>query len=102
MARNLVSGDVPTPDGPRQAYAFDHEQGGRPSSVLAAVCGPVAATYLPGRRVAGIKLGDDLVEVHVVVANGTPIRADGQQVNTSLRPGHLVRPAARQLARGAQ
>ena len=37
VARNLISGDVPTPDGPRQAYVFDHEQAGRLSSVLAAV-----------------------------------------------------------------
>jgi hypothetical protein len=37
VARHLISGDVPTPDGPRQAYAFDHEQGGRATSVLAAV-----------------------------------------------------------------
>jgi hypothetical protein len=37
VARNLVSGDVPTPDGPRKAYAFDHEQAGRISSVLCAV-----------------------------------------------------------------
>ena len=37
-----------------------------------------------------------------VLVNGTPIRADGQQVNTDLRPGRLVRPAARQLARGAR
>lgn len=37
IARNLISGDVPTPDGPRQAYVFDHEQAGRLSSVLAAV-----------------------------------------------------------------
>jgi hypothetical protein len=37
VARNLISGDVPTPDGPRQAYLFDHEQAGRLSSVLAAV-----------------------------------------------------------------
>lgn len=37
IARNLISGDVPTPDGPRQAYLFDHEQAGRLSSVLAAV-----------------------------------------------------------------
>jgi hypothetical protein len=36
-ARNLISGDVPTPDGPRQAYVFDHEQAGRLSSVLAAI-----------------------------------------------------------------
>ncbi|MDN5857980.1 MAG: hypothetical protein L0H84_05095 [Pseudonocardia sp.] len=37
VARNLISGDVPTPDGPRQAYVFDHEQGGRLNSILAAV-----------------------------------------------------------------
>lgn len=37
VARNLISGEVPTPDGPRQAYVFDHEQGGRLNSVLVAV-----------------------------------------------------------------
>lgn len=37
VARRLMSGDVPTPDGHRQAYVFDHEQAGRPTSVLAAV-----------------------------------------------------------------
>lgn len=37
VARNLVSGTVPTPDGDRQAYLFDHEQAGRLTSVLAAV-----------------------------------------------------------------
>jgi hypothetical protein len=37
VARNLISGDVPTPDGPRPAYVFDHEQGGRLTSVLVAV-----------------------------------------------------------------
>ena len=37
MARNLVAGQVPTPDGPRQGYLFDHEQAGRVSTVLAAV-----------------------------------------------------------------
>lgn len=37
VARDLISGDVPDPDGPRQAYVFDHEQAGRRSSVLAAV-----------------------------------------------------------------
>jgi uncharacterized alkaline shock family protein YloU len=43
-----------------------------------------AATYLPGRRVTGIKLGDDRVEVHVVVANGTPIRDTAQQIHTAV------------------
>jgi len=37
VARNLISGDVPTPDGPRQAYVFDHEQAGRITSVLVAI-----------------------------------------------------------------
>jgi hypothetical protein len=37
VARNLISGDVPTPDGPRMGYVFDHEQAGRLTSVLAAV-----------------------------------------------------------------
>ena len=37
VARNIVTGDVPTPDGGRQGYVFDHEQVGRVSSVLVAV-----------------------------------------------------------------
>jgi hypothetical protein len=41
-----------------------------------------AATYLPGRRVTGIKLGGSLVEVHVVVAHATPIRDTAQQIHT--------------------
>ena len=37
VARSLISGEVPTPAGPRQAYVFDHEQAGRLTSVLVAV-----------------------------------------------------------------
>jgi hypothetical protein len=37
VARNLVTGSVPTPDGRRLAYVFDHEQAGRLSSVVCAV-----------------------------------------------------------------
>jgi len=37
VARNLISGMVPTPEGPRQGYVFDHEQAGRVGSALAAV-----------------------------------------------------------------
>ena len=36
VARRLMSGEVPTPDGHRQAYVFDHEQAGRVTSVVAA------------------------------------------------------------------
>jgi N-acyl-D-aspartate/D-glutamate deacylase len=42
---------------------------------------------------------DDPTGVQHVLVNGTPIRADGVQVNAHLRPGRLVRPAARQPAR---
>lgn len=31
------------------------------------------ATYLPGRRVSGVRVRDDLSEVHVVIAWGTPV-----------------------------
>lgn len=31
------------------------------------------ATYLPGRRVAGVRLAAHLTEVHVVVAMGMPV-----------------------------
>ncbi|MHA6797115.1 hypothetical protein ACVGVM_26915 [Pseudonocardia bannensis] len=59
VARNLVSGSVPTPDGPRQAYVFDHEQAGRIGSVLAAV---QVQTQLPAAvelRLPSAPLPDD-------------------------------------------
>lgn len=59
VARNLISGDVPTPDGPRQAYVFDHEQAGRLSSVLVAV---QVQTQLPAAvelRLPSAPLPDD-------------------------------------------
>ncbi len=59
VARNLISGDVPTPDGPRQAYVFDHEQAGRLNSVLAAV---QVQTQLPAAvelRLPSAPLPDD-------------------------------------------
>jgi len=37
VAKNLISGEVPLPDGNRQAYVFDHEQACRVTSVLAAI-----------------------------------------------------------------
>ena len=36
------------------------------------------ATYLPGRRVTGVKIGDDLIEVHVVVAGQIPLQRTAQ------------------------
>jgi hypothetical protein len=37
VARNLVTGSVPTAEGRRMVYVFDHEQAGRLSSVVCAV-----------------------------------------------------------------
>jgi hypothetical protein len=59
VARNLVSGDVPTPDGPRQAYAFDHEQAGRISSVLCAVQVQKALPAAVELRLPSAPLPDD-------------------------------------------
>lgn len=59
VAHNLISGEVPTPDGPRQAYVFDHEQAGRLNSVLVAV---QVQTILPAAvelRLPSAPLPDD-------------------------------------------
>lgn len=32
------------------------------------------ATYLPGRRVTGIRILDDRIDVHVTIAVGAPVR----------------------------
>ncbi|MBA3488804.1 MAG: Asp23/Gls24 family envelope stress response protein [Longispora sp.] len=42
------------------------------------------ATYLPARRVTGIKLGEDLIEVHVVVAGQVPIRVTAQLIHAAV------------------
>ncbi|NAZ85570.1 hypothetical protein, partial [Kineococcus indalonis] len=42
------------------------------------------ATYLPGRRVTGVKLGEQVVEVHVVVELGAPLRAVAEAVHTAV------------------
>ena len=42
------------------------------------------ATYLPGRRVVGIKLADDLIEVHVVVGGRTPVRDTARLIHAAV------------------
>jgi hypothetical protein len=42
------------------------------------------ATYLPGRRVTGIKLGDDHIEVHVEVAGQQPVRETAQLIHAAV------------------
>ena len=42
------------------------------------------ATYLPGRRVTGVKLGTDVVEVHVVATSASPLLAVAQQIHAAV------------------
>ncbi len=39
------------------------------------------ATYLPGRQVAGVRIEDDHVEIHVSVLWNEPVRATAEQVS---------------------
>jgi hypothetical protein len=44
------------------------------------------ATYLPGRRVTGVRLRDTVVEVHVVGRYGPPMDEIGAQVRAAVTP----------------
>ena len=44
------------------------------------------ATYLPGRRVTGVRMGDAITEVHVVVDMGTPVLATAAAVRAAVHP----------------
>jgi len=43
-----------------------------------------AATYLPGRRVAGIRVGERGVDVHVSVRFGVPIPQVAERIRTAV------------------
>lgn len=49
-----------------------------------------AATYLPGRRITGVRVGPDGVDVHVSLVYGTPVREAAMRVRRTvadLAPG---------------
>lgn len=48
-------------------------------------------TYLPGRRVTGVRLRDDITEVHVVATMGTPLRELADAVRSAVAP-HVDTP----------
>lgn len=71
--------------------------------VVALHAGPFGevGTYLPGRRVAGVRITEEEVEVHVVAALGQPVALTSAAVMTALsdlpawtgladRPAHVV------------
>ena len=82
VARNLVAGQVPTPDGPRQGYLFDHEQAGRVNTVLAAVqvAKPLPAAVelrLPSAPLpddAGLDLLEPVGERYAFVSDADAVR----------------------------
>ncbi|WP_059015824.1 Asp23/Gls24 family envelope stress response protein [Mycobacterium sp. M26] len=41
-------------------------------------------TYLPGRRVTGVRVGEDRIEVHITVTAGAPIRQTAAQVRSAV------------------
>lgn len=45
-----------------------------------------AATYLPGRRVAGVRLTDAVAEVHITVVYGTPVDETAEKVRAAVTP----------------
>lgn len=44
------------------------------------------ATYLPGRRVIGVRVADALTEVHVVVTMGAPVLATAEAIRAVVQP----------------
>ena len=50
------------------------------------------ATYLPGRRLAGVRVADDELEVHVVARWGTPLPEVADAVRRAVAPAAGGRP----------
>lgn len=45
-----------------------------------------AATYLPGRRVSGIRINEQGTEIHVIVLIGSPLRETADAVRSAAAP----------------
>lgn len=44
------------------------------------------ATYLPGRRVNGVRLREDATEVHVTLLYGTPVLDTAEKIRSAVAP----------------
>ncbi|MEP6854803.1 MAG: Asp23/Gls24 family envelope stress response protein [Pedococcus sp.] len=44
------------------------------------------ATYLPGRRVNGVRLREDATEVHVTLVYGTPVLETAEMIRSAVTP----------------
>lgn len=59
------------------------------------------ATYLPGRRVAGVRIEADRAEVHITVFDDVPVRATAAAVRAAVSaalPDHAVDVTVEDLA----
>lgn len=45
-----------------------------------------SATYLPGRRVTGVRLGQEITEVHLTLVYGVPVLETAERVRTAVGP----------------
>jgi hypothetical protein len=41
-------------------------------------------TYLPGRRVPGVRIGDAVIDVHITVTAGSPLRSTAAAVRAAV------------------
>ena len=55
------------------------------NALHAGIVGEVA-TYLPGRRINGVRLGDDACEVHIVLDWGSPVVETADDVRAAVEP----------------
>jgi len=55
------------------------------ASLHAGMFGEVG-TYLPGRRVAGVRIGADAIDVHVSLVFDAPVRATAAAIRRTLQP----------------
>lgn len=45
-----------------------------------------AATYLPGRRVIGVRLGEEVAEIHLTLVYGAPVLETAERVRAAVGP----------------
>ena len=63
------------------------------------------ATYLPGRRVAGIRVADGVVDVHVIVDATAPMRSTAAAVRAAVAsavPGSSVNVTVEDIEVGSE
>lgn len=58
-------------------------------------------TYLPGRRIAGVRISAETIDVHIVVVFGAPVRRTAAAVRTAvgaLYPGRAINVTVEDVA----